>query len=214
MRKFDEITRRFERIRYMRAEQAAVMRELIAEADAEAVLEIGFYQGKSSAYIAAILEDRGRGRLLTIDRADARRHRPNIEELLGLAGLAHRVEAVFAHRSFTWELQKLIASRPRPSFDLAYFDGAHTWDGTGFGVLLVDMLLRPGGILVLDDLDWSPETASCYRRSPAKLAAFSADEAATPSVRRVCELVLPHLGYPEVQEIAAVNWAVARKPLG
>ena len=62
---------------------------------------------------------------------------------------------ILPFRSFTWELQKLIAQVPRPRFDLCYFDGGHTWDNTGFGVLLVDILLRPGGILVLDDMNWS-----------------------------------------------------------
>ncbi|MEZ4597942.1 MAG: hypothetical protein R3C32_14675 [Chloroflexota bacterium] len=45
--------------------------------DLRDLLEIGFYQGKSSAYIGAILEDRGGpGHLLTIDRGDRARNPP------------------------------------------------------------------------------------------------------------------------------------------
>lgn len=143
--RFDEITERFGQVQYMKEAQARVLRDLIVEKDARDVLEVGFYQGKSSAYIAAILEDLGRGSLVTVDRRDPTAGKTNITSLLGQAGLSHRVQVIQAHRSFTWELQKLIADRAGPRFDFCYFDGGHTWDDTGFGFTLVNQLLRPGG---------------------------------------------------------------------
>jgi len=215
MSKFEEITARFAEVRYMNAARAAVLRDLIVRYDARDILEIGFYQGKSSLYIAGALEDLGRGgHLVTIDRESAQKHDPNIESLLDQVGLAHRVTPVYAFRSFTWELQKLIARSPRPQFDLCYFDGGHTWDETGFGFLLVDLLLRPGGVIVFDDLNWTVAGSAAFARNAAKAAAYSPDEAATRSVERVWDLLVPERGYERVERIDKIHWGVARKPGG
>ncbi len=214
MGKFEEVTTKFGDIQYMRADQAEVLRSLIQQEDAKEILEVGFFKGKSSAYIAAILEDRGAGRLVTIDMANAAQRKPNIHQLLEKSGLTHRVEARFAFRSYTWELQKLISTEPRPQFDLCYFDGGHHWDGTGFGVVLVDMLLKPGGLLLLDDMDWSVRKSQHYSRNPDLAAKYSEDEAAAPTVRRTWDLILPHLGYEHVREIPELGWAIARKRAG
>ncbi len=215
---FDLITRDYRHIPYMDGRRAAVLREIITTSGARDILEIGFYQGKSSLYIGAILEDLGGpdspGRLVTIDKATARKHEPNILDLLEQTGLGHRVEPRFAHRSYTWEMQRMIAEQPRPQFDLCYFDGGHQWDGTGFGVLLVDMLLKPGGILVLDDMNWSLERSAYHRARPGSVAGFSPDERAAQTVRLVWRTILPHLGYEHVREYPALDWGVARKPGG
>lgn len=214
MSKFEEITARFSEVKYMNAARAAILRDLIVRTDARDILEIGFYQGKSSLYIAGALEDLGRGRLVTIDREAARKHDPNIHDLLAAAGLAHRVEPVFAFRSFTWELQKLVAADPRPAFDLCYFDGGHTWDETGFGFLLVDLLLKPGGTIVFDDMNWTVAGSAAYARNAAKSAAFSPDEAEARSVERVWDLLVPERGYERLARLDKVHWGVARKPGG
>lgn len=214
MSKFDEITDRFADIKYMIAPQAVILRDLIKRQDARDILEIGFFQGKSSLYIAGALEDLGRGHLTTIDREQAKAHNPNIETLLGLTGLGHRVTPVYAYRSFTWELQKMIAQSPRPQFDLCYFDGGHTWDDTGFGFLLVDLLLKPGGLIVFDDLNWSVARSPAFAKDPARVATFSQDEAMARSVERVWDLLVPERGYEQVERFHKINWGVARKPVG
>jgi len=208
---FDDITRTFGNLPYMQEAQASVLRNLILEEDARNILEIGFFHGKSSAYIAAILEDRGSGKLVTIDQMTARHHQPDINTVLTKAGLSGRVDAVFAERSYTWELQRMISRSPRPVFDLCYFDGGHQWDNTGFGVLLVDMLLRPGGIIVFDDMNWSMATSSYHKRNPRKSLGFSEDERQAQTVRRVWETIMPHLGYSLEREVTEIGWGVARK---
>ena len=214
MSKFDEITQRFADIKYMNAARAGTLRDLILRHDARDILEIGFYQGKSSLYIGGALEDLGRGKLTTIDRESARAHDPNIETLLDRTGLGHRVTPIYAYRSFTWELQKMIAQSPRPEFDLCYFDGGHTWDETGFGFLLVDLLLRPGGVIVFDDMSWTIDGSTAYAKNAAQSGKFSADEAATRSVERVWDLLVPARGYERVERLDKVQWGVARKAGG
>lgn len=197
----------------MRKPQAALMRDFISEHDAQDILEVGFFHGKSSAYFAAILEDLGRGHLVTIDRAGARKREPNIEQVLSTLGLGHRVTPVYAERSYTWELAKMIRATPRPQFDLCYFDGGHTWDGTGFGFLLVDMLLRPGGHIIFDDLPWTIEAAMRNRENvPKEWLGFGAEERATPAVKLVFDLLVPHLGYTDQRIVNRGSWGVARKP--
>src|SRR5690606_15735400 len=174
----------------------------------------GFYHGKSSAYFAAILEDLGRGHLVTIDRNDAKKRKPNIDEVLTQLNLRHRVTPVYVERSYTWEMAKMIAVTPRPQFDLCYFDGGHTWDGTGFGFILVDLLLKPGGWIVFDDLKWTIQTAmQSMEKVPKHWLACSPDERVTPAVRLVFDLLVPHLGYTDMHVINRGQWGVARKPL-
>lgn len=214
MNHFERVTSNYADLPYMRERQAKIMRDLIIEHEAQDILEIGFYHGKSSAYFAAILEDMGRGHLSTIDREGAQRRSPNIEEILASLDLAHRVTPIYAHRSYTWELGRMIQASPRPQFDFCYFDGGHTWDGTGFGLVLVDMLLRPGGWIVFDDIPWTVAAAMKGRsKVPHLWKTFDANERATPAVKLVFDLLVPHLGYTNKRTINGGQWGIARKPL-
>lgn len=214
MEHLEKVRTTFGDLKHMQHPQAMFMRDFIIEHDARDILEIGFCHGKSSAYCAAILEDLGRGHLVTIDRHTARKRVPNIESVLSTLDLTHRVTPLFAHRSYTWELGKMIRSAPRPQFDLCYFDGGHTWDATGFGFVLVDMLLRPGGWIILDDLEWTIEASMKNRaKAPRSWRICSPDERAAPTVKLVFELLVPHLGYTDVRIVNDGRWGMARKPL-
>lgn len=213
MDNIDRVESLFGGLEYMRHDEALRMRHLVITHGLRDILELGFYHGKSSAYFAAMLEDLGEGHLVTIDLENARSREPNIDALLSTLGLAHRVTPVFAERSYTWELGKMVQATPRPQFDLCYFDGGHTWDATGFGFVLVDMLLRPGGWIVFDDLDWTIQGAIPeMTRVPAHWLERSADEQAAPAVRMVFDLLAPHLGYTDRRTINGGRWGVARKP--
>ena len=209
----DQVQNRFGDLEYMRHDEALLMRKFIARHRVRDILELGFYHGKSSAYFAAILEDIGEGHLVTIDLENARNRAPNISEVLTALGLEHRATPVFAERSYTWELGKMVRAQPRPKFDLCYFDGGHTWDATGLGFVLVDLLLRPGGWIVFDDLDWTIESAiPQMAKVPSHWLERSADEQATPAVRMVFEILAPHLGYTDRHSVNGGRWGIARKP--
>jgi predicted O-methyltransferase YrrM len=108
----------------------------------------------------------------------------------------------------------MIRATPRPQFDLCYFDGGHTWDPTGLGFVLVDMLLRPGGCIVFDDLEWTVEAAMQNRSTvPEHWLALSAEERATPAVKLVFDLLVPHLGYTDLRTANGGQWGIAHKPL-
>ena len=212
MTKFDEVTERFGDVKFMGRQQADFLREFIRKRDLRDLLEIGFYQGKSSAYIAAILEDRGgAGHLTTIDRMSAKDRSPSIDDLLGALELSDRVTPVWAERSYTWELGRMVKEGKRELFDFCYFDGGHTWDLTGFGFVLVDMLLKPGGWIIFDDLDWTLERSEGRK---GDTEGFGADELGTATVRMVFDTIVPYLGYDSLREKRKFHWGIARKPRG
>ncbi|HEX8052729.1 MAG TPA: class I SAM-dependent methyltransferase, partial [Thermoleophilaceae bacterium] len=63
-----------------------------------------------------------------------------------------------------WWLLDLLTERPDQWIDLAYVDAAHTVEVDSFLVSALWRHIRPGGVLVLDDLDW---TASLHARPGA-----------------------------------------------
>lgn len=212
---FDETDRKVGELQYMTRENAEFMRKFISDRNLSSLLEVGFFKGKSSAYFAAILEDLGRGQLTTIDKKTALDHEPNIDDVLQATALSHRVTRILAERSYTWELSKMIRSAERPQFDFCYFDGGHTWDATGFGFVLVDMLLKPGGWIIFDDLDWTIEKSlesSPHRRKMYRK--YGADERTTPAVRLVFETLVKKSGYRNMSEVREFSWGVAQKPEG
>lgn len=82
---------------------------------------------------------------------------------------------------------------------------------SGFGFLLVDRLLVPGGWVLFDDLDWT--FSSMIKPgvdTPPWLAQLTTDELETPQIRKVWELLVkPHPGYQEFCEDG--QWGFAQK---
>jgi predicted O-methyltransferase YrrM len=117
-------------------------------------------------------------------------------------------------RSYTMELMRLVQAntvdyRCNPQFDFCFIDGAHNWDTDGFAFFLVEKLLRPGGWLVFDDLDWTYET--CLHLSPvdADVASLmSTEERSTRQIRDVFELLVrQHPGFDVVRQFRDHGWA-------
>jgi predicted O-methyltransferase YrrM len=210
---FDQVTEKFGDLNFMNDKRAGLMRELILAEGARNILEVGFWKGKSSAYFAAILEDRGGdGHLTTIDRTIVRDKTPNIASVLEALGLSHRVTPIFAERSHTWVMARMLEQKPRPQFDFCYFDGGHTWDMTALGLTLVDMLLKPGGFLVVDDLDWTINGSLARGHDSASIyAGYSDDEKAANPVQMAYDLILPRLGYTDFKTERRFAWGLARK---
>ncbi|TMC01342.1 MAG: class I SAM-dependent methyltransferase, partial [Chloroflexi bacterium] len=150
------------------------------------------------------------GLVTTIDR----RTGPDVRPLLARAGLDRFVDAIRAEHSYTWELMRLIEAhtvggRCRPPFDLCFVDGAHSWDTDGFAFFLVEKLLRPGGWIVFDDLDWAYANATDLAPPDAELAALMSGEArSTTQVSRVFELLVrQHPAMDVVRVYGRRGWA-------
>jgi predicted O-methyltransferase YrrM len=206
-----DVDRMFPDLRYMRLEQATVLDRFLKEHRLTRCLELGFFHGKSSAFIAAILRDMGEGHLLTIDRRNALEREPNIHQVLEVLDLASWVTVSHEQRSYNWKLMRLLEEESRPRFDFCYIDAAHTWDDTGLAFYLVDKLLEPGGWMVFDDLDFTYQTlVKADEDMPSYLARMGREERETRQVRKVWELLVrEHPDYGEFSEEGA--WAFARK---
>ncbi len=81
---------------------------------------------------------------------------------------------------------KMFEEDLQPQLDFCYIDGTHSWDVSGFGFLLVDRLLVPGGWVHFDGLDW---TFSSMIKPGVEtrpwLVQFTPDELEAPQIRKV-----------------------------
>jgi predicted O-methyltransferase YrrM len=192
----------------MTLRQAERMKTLIVDSDAREVLELGCGHGVSTAYIAVALSA-SNGSLVTIDLDAARQRKPNVEELLERVQQRERVTVHYEPTCYTWRLMKLLEEEPRPRFDLCYIDGAHSWFVDGLAFFLVDRLLKPGGWIVFDDLDWTFARSSTLRRTD-EVRGMPEDERAHPHVRKIYELLVkPHPSYSNFR--VEEGWAYAQK---
>ena len=107
------------------------------------------------------------------------------------------------------------AGNCEPRFDFVYLDGAKNWTIDGLAVVLVEKLLRPGGWLLMDDLDWT------YAQDPHRDATdgivhreLSEPERTEPHLRAVFELIVAQ--HPSFTELRVQDewWGWARKAPG
>jgi predicted O-methyltransferase YrrM len=193
----------------MSLEQATRITRFIADNQVEDILELGFAHGVSTCYMAAALSELGRGSIVTIDLESAREERPNIEELLDRIGERHRVTVFFEPTSYTWRMMRFLEEGGGPRFDLCYLDGAHSWFIDALAFFLVDRLLRPGGWIIFDDLDWTYATSITLKDSEW-VRSMPVDEQTTPQVRKVYELLVethPHYHNFRIE----AGWGFAQK---
>ncbi len=174
---------------YMHRREAEIFYDLISKNRLRAGLELGFFHGVSSTYIAGALEENDPpGHLTTIDLLTAKTRSPNIEELLCAAGLRDLVTIFFEEKSFNWRLLQFLRDRRHGSFDFCYLDGAHTWYDTGFAFLLVEKLLAPGGWAVFDDVYFSFRESN--NRDKPWVRRMPEEEQTTQQVLHVFELLV------------------------
>ncbi len=156
---------------------ARTVQWLLERVGARRVLEVGTLAGYSALWIARVLPDdpaEGEG-LLTLeidpDRAALAR------KLLDQAGVGHRVRVQVGDAA-----QALPELGPDGSFDAVLLDA----DKEGLPKYLSEArrLLRPGGLLLVDNALWK-----------GKVADPSETDAATEAIRRAHELVLGDPGF-------------------
>jgi predicted O-methyltransferase YrrM len=139
------------------AEVGALLRVLAVAAGAARMLEIGTAIGYSTIWLAGALPADGTLFTMEMDPDRAREARENIAR----AGFADRVMVMVG------DARQLVAKVAGP-FDLIFQDG----DKQLYGPMLdrlVD-LLRPGGLLVTDNVLWDGEVVPGFIASPARRA--------------------------------------------
>ena len=218
--KFEAVERATQGVPYIAPVQARhLYNMLLAERPFE-VLELGFAHGASSCYAAAALHELGRGRLTCVDLDSSVDRVPNLETLLEKTGLTDYVDIRREPNSYTWFLKKKVEEQSRggtcePVYDFCYIDGCKNWTVDGCAFFLVDKLLRPGGWILFDDLNW---TYKDYEASTGRAATdglthrtMAPDEYVVPHIEAVFRLlVMQHPDYSEFR-IDDDSWAFAHK---
>ncbi|MEV6927397.1 class I SAM-dependent methyltransferase [Dactylosporangium sp. NPDC051485] len=196
-------------IPHMSTERGKEIYEFVRQERPKSVLELGFAHGVSACYIGAALKDNGSGQLTTIDVHAARDREPCIEELLQTTDLLDWVRPIYTPTSYTWDLMQMLEQQRQGewTFDFAFIDGAHSWFVDGLAFFLVDKLLKPGGWMLFDDLDWTYATSPTLGQTDF-VRSMPEDERNTPQIGKVFELlVAQHPGYDEFRNDGAWGWA-------
>jgi predicted O-methyltransferase YrrM len=209
---FREIREKLAGIPIMPPEDGKLLYDFVLNNPVEEILELGFLHGVSTCYMAAALQEKGKGKILTIDCKEINDLKPSIHELLEKTCLGKYVEPVYANTSYTWELMIIIEGRTyenkcQPLYDFCFIDGAHSWAVDGFAFFLVEKLLKPGGWLLFDDLDWSYSMSQGLKDTDL-VKNMPDDEKNTPQIERVFSLlVAQHPEFTNFKVQKRFGWA-------
>ena len=217
---FEIVQKLIEGVPFIMPELARDVYEFILETRPHQCLELGFGHGASSCYIAAALEEVGHGHLTTVDLEPEREwQRPAIEDLLERTGLAPQVTIFRESTSYTWFLKRKIAEQThnqtcQPLYDFCFLDGAKNWTIDSSAFFLMDKLLKPGGWLLFDDLQWTYDRKKAEGKTKSdgiSLRAMGSDELAEPHIELIFQfLVMQHPAYSNFR-IKDNWWAWAQK---
>jgi predicted O-methyltransferase YrrM len=207
--KLNDVKKRVNGVHGMTSSQAEVITDVIIKNRFQNILELGFNHGVSTCYMAGALDELGGGKITTIDLLRARDANPNVEQLLDDLGLNQYANVFYEPTSYIWRLMRMLEEDSLPRFDFCYIDGAHNWYTDGFAFFLVDRLLKPGGLIIFDDLDWTYDTSPTLKNKEF-VKRKPQDERTIPQIRQVYELLVkPHPAYTEFKTVD--DWAYARK---
>ncbi|HTW28648.1 MAG TPA: class I SAM-dependent methyltransferase [Acetobacteraceae bacterium] len=172
----------------------ALLREVLASNPAPSVAEIGVGIGATSAVLCELLA--GRGEIAFYDYAE------KLEELgadlaaRGFTNIRLHGNTRCTFDSYAWTLaNQALAMRQAGQeglFDFIYFDGAHLFHHDAPAAIVCKEMLRPGGVILFDDYDWSIAISPTMRPEvqPAVTKHFTPEQIAAPHVRLICDLFL------------------------
>ena len=214
-----EIQTHLEGIPYLRPDYGQRLYQFVLDTKPEECLELGFAHGVSSCYIAAALDELGRGHLTTVDLDKSRKLKPTIEGLLDATRLGRYVSVVREMSSYTWFLKGKIEEQTSegicvPLYDFCFVDGSKNWTVEACAFFCTDKLLKSGGWILYDDFSW--KYANAIRRGKkvsdgVLLRSMDEDQLTTPNIELVFRLlVMQHPSYGAFR-IEEGKFAYARK---
>jgi len=149
-RELREVTERLPNARMMSGpDQVQFLQLLVRLIGARRCIEVGVFTGYSALGVALALPPDGR--LIACDVSEA--YTSVGKPFWGRAGVAQRIDLRLAPALET--LQRLIENGERASFDFAYIDADKRSYGEYYERVLE--LLRPNGLMTIDNVLWSGE---------------------------------------------------------
>ena len=196
-------------IPYMRPDQGQEIYTFILQHRLANCLELGFAHGVGTAYMASAASQIG-GKVTAIDLEIAKQGQPDIMTVLKKAEVRpETVEIFFEPSSYTWRMMKFMDEGRSSTFDFVYIDGAHSWAVDGFAFFLAEKLLRPGGWILFDDLNWRFDDPGMPE---SLIKQMTIEERTTPQVRKIWELLVKTSDkFDSLDEKG--GWGYARKSL-
>jgi predicted O-methyltransferase YrrM len=217
----DEITLSVGDVPFISRKNGRFLFDLILKEKLTNILELGIAHGTATCYMAAALQELGKGKVTAVDLLEVvDDYRPSAEEQLEDTGLSDFVDIVRMQTGYTWFLHDAIAKNTKNDicgevYDLCVIDGPKNWTIDGAAFFFVDKLLKKNGWIIFDDYDWTYAAASRRRDSTDGIThrTMSKDELETPHIREVFDLLVKqHPNYGNL-EVLDGNWAVAQKTM-
>ena len=119
--------------------------------------------------------------------------------------------------SYVWNLAKILKNnyekKSNIRFDLVYLDGAHTLFHDGLACVLLKELVKPNGIIVFDDLNWTYFSSPIVNPSvcPKTAESFTDEQIHEAQIAMVTKLFMDEdKGWQRI-EIMSRNRAAYRK---
>jgi predicted O-methyltransferase YrrM len=138
--------------------QGEALRDLATAERAERTIEVGLALGMSALFLCQAVLPRG-GRHVAVDPFQVESWNGAGLRTLREAGVEELVEVIEEESQLA--LPRLVAEGR--DFDFAFVDGDHRFEGVFLDLYFMTRLVRPGGLVVVDDM-WMPavRTAVSY----------------------------------------------------
>ena len=193
-------------LRYMSLVQGEYITNLIKKYKSRDILELGTYHGVSTCYLASAAKTNN-GKVTTVDVPSSLDLKPNINELIIKLSLDN-IEVISQKEGAAWFLKELIKNNKK--FDFIYLDAGHTWNCTGLLFFLSDKVLKPGGLMLFDDLDWTLNKA--HPMTPDWAKKWTNDEKNSAQIGEVWD-VLVKQSRNFYQFTRWGSWGICRKKI-
>ena len=219
---FEDVWHTMGPLPYTNEHRCRLVYELIKANGMRHVLELGTAYGKMTCVMAAAISERDLpGQIWTVDLEVGREwQKPPLEDSMVKLGLAEWITPCREKISYNWWLIQRIKEQSLrghcvPEFDLIFLDGAHNIYTDSGAFFMAEKLLRPGGILLMDDLHWAHKGAMA---GPIvwghDTALMSEVERNTPHVKLLWEYLVQQ--HPQLEAFLNLDnwWVMCRKKAG
>lgn len=215
-----DIASRIADLPYTSPRKGSLLFDLVRQSGARRILELGIAHGGGTSYLAAAVHGLEGAHVTAVDLASAA-FEPSAEDVVASFGFGDLVTVVREKSSYTWFLKKEIERYTdgdgvcRPAYDFVFVDGPKDWTNDGATFFMVDKLLAPGGVIVLDDYLWTYRGDEKRRGKKHDrgyvFPEMSDDEFAEAHVEAIFRLLV--MQHPSYGEFRIINdeLAVARK---
>lgn len=122
--------------------------------------------------------------------------------------------------TYSWTLFEMLQEGRQ--FDVIYVDGHHTFYIDLPAIILAEKLLKPGGYLLLDDIEWSLSFLKArmmrslsqwyFYRTMYDFSQYTKEQQSLPHIKMIAEeLLIKHSDYAKDESLSFPHWWVLRK---